>query len=785
MELKEKIPIQAEAALFLLDKGFKIFPLYGIKDDGSCSCGKSACSSAGKHPMISNWQESGYFQTEEAVRQFWRQHPNANYGILTSGLIVFDIDERNGGVEIFEREISSHLIGISTFIVRTGSGGKSKHIYLSDPKKEIRTMNRWLQGVDVKADGGYVVGPCSKHMSGNFYEVATMGSKSSEEIIIAQIPPTLKKILIERDRKPALNAGEAKMSGFFGGEVREGSRNNSLTSYAGRLRRGGMEYEEMKRRLILYNSSFVPPLGESEVLSVLNSVFRYPPASTVDWGLPNFYYSIKDEDYKDISEILIPEFLRDFAIKKRDSLGVPASAIMVCLLTLISAILGAAFRIKPTKDTDYEETLNLWGLIVAPPSSKKTPIFKTFQPILDRIDEFFGAQRADFENNKNKDEAKLKAEIKNSKGDLDKIIVLEIELAQLKSKQIPQWCFFTNDATPEALGLLFKNNYRGILLFKDELKGLFALFSKQGYETLRAMLNEAWNGAKSFRSARVGRGMIDVKSATISVLGAAQPDVIRESFKEELQRGSGGDGLLARFQLCSIYSTKDLKEPNISIDLKKEISYIESLLIALHEYTKIFNLNGLTSNSSLVLSEESFILFSKYQKKIESILKSENPSTAYLCHIGKFGRLVLGLSGQFHILDCIVRNQPIDRPVEAKWVELAMGWADFMDEQAKVLYSSISKNNSAKTLISRIKSGDIFDGASVRSIYRKNWSGLQNRDDVLSAIEVVSDSNWIALVAGTPKGGGPTTEVIRLNPQLMQWLKSDKKSSSTKEAAEL
>lgn len=776
MENPQNIPNTAQAALHLMSQGLKVIPIYGVNEQGGCLCSKSTCQSIGKHPMVNDWQNN-YFPSEVSVRQFWQLHPNANYGVITKGLVVIDVDERNGGDISFQTHLSS-VIDSNTFIVRTGSHAKSKHIFYKDRNNEFRNIPNIFQGIDVKADGGYVVGAYSKHMSGNYYEVASLGGGDPNSIFIADISYELRDLLLNaKNSKQISSKDEVKAKLIFGGEVTEGSRNNTLTSYAGKLRRNGHDHADAKRLLLLANNSFVPPLTEQEVLSVLNSVWRYPAESVVDWGLPNFHYSVKDEDFQDIPDDLIPSFFKDFILKKQKSLGVPASALMVSLLTIISSILGAAFRVKPLKDGDYEETTNLWGLIIAPPSSKKTPIFKTFQSSLDKIDEYFSEQRKAFDADKSKNEARLKAEIKASKEDLQKSIILETELSKLKDRKTPSWGFYTNDATPEALSELFKHNHRGILYFKDELKGLFVLFSKQGYETLRSLLNEAWNGAKSFRSARIGRGMIDVKSATISVLGAAQPDVIRESFKEEIQKGSGGDGLVARFQLCSIYNARDLSEPDITINLKNESIFIDNVLMGLHEYTKGYNLNGVSIFPPLYLSDNGFQLFRNYQKKIDHVLKSDHPSIAYICHVGKLGRLVLGLSAQFHIVDSIISNLPTDRPIDEKWVSLAIRWADFMDEQAKLLYLSLSKSNSAKTLVSRIKRGDITDGVSVRWIYRKNWSGLQNREDVLNAIENISESNWITLVHATPKGGGPSTDIIRLNPQLIAWINSNKKTN--------
>lgn len=57
-----------------------------------------------------------------------------------------------------------------TLRVRTGSGGL--HIYLQvDPNLHVKSRNRVLPAIDIKADGGYVLAPPSRHASGGVYSV--------------------------------------------------------------------------------------------------------------------------------------------------------------------------------------------------------------------------------------------------------------------------------------------------------------------------------------------------------------------------------------------------------------------------------------------------------------------------------------------------------------------------------------------------------------------------------------------------------------------------------------
>ena len=74
----------------------------------------------------------------------------------TSGLVVVDIDPRNGGAVLPD-------LMPPTRCVRTGSGGW--HLYYRHPGGRFAANldHHGHQGIDIKADGGYVVAPPSIH----------------------------------------------------------------------------------------------------------------------------------------------------------------------------------------------------------------------------------------------------------------------------------------------------------------------------------------------------------------------------------------------------------------------------------------------------------------------------------------------------------------------------------------------------------------------------------------------------------------------------------------------
>jgi hypothetical protein len=87
-----------------------------------------------------------------------------NVGVRTGGtLSVLDVDGEAGYRSLADLEHQHGPLPV-TFTVSTSRG---EHRYLSGPALPCRTG--FLPGLDWKANGGYVVGPCSVHPSGKVY----------------------------------------------------------------------------------------------------------------------------------------------------------------------------------------------------------------------------------------------------------------------------------------------------------------------------------------------------------------------------------------------------------------------------------------------------------------------------------------------------------------------------------------------------------------------------------------------------------------------------------------
>ena len=232
-----------EAALKYAERGWAVFP----------------CD--GKIPLTQHGFKNATIDQKQ-IKEWWSQWPKANIAIATgkkSELIVLDVDGEEG------RESLKTLPKSETGpIVITGSG---IHFYYKYPKKEsIRTFIRKLPGLDLKADGGYVIAPPSRHSNGKTYQWHKDGP------FIKPLPEAPKWLLELTEEKPQLLGTQIKSV------FREGERNTQLTSYAGLLRRKGCTPDEIFEQLkIMNHSRCIPPLPETEIQNITQSISQYKP----------------------------------------------------------------------------------------------------------------------------------------------------------------------------------------------------------------------------------------------------------------------------------------------------------------------------------------------------------------------------------------------------------------------------------------------------------------------------------------------------------------------------
>jgi len=318
-----------EIALSYLDKGLSLIPLYSpemlkikpskgfreeldkkirendasdnptLKDDVTREVLTRWC----KKPCISGWKEYQHkLPAREEVTNWFTMNPTANIGIITgaiSNLVVFDLDSESAVQYADEQGGFPDTVKVKT--------GKGYHIYMKHPGFVVKNQVNKKLDIDIRADGGYVVTPPSRHGSGHYYQWEEGYSISQIDPApcitwmidylrdISKIDPDTENKLndlaeefsiIELDDKLIQAAAETKPQesiaqaptqdvyvGLLQNGCRQGERNHSATKLIGYLLKTGMKDTEVWEMVQMWNRDKVhPPLDQDELQKTFDSV---------------------------------------------------------------------------------------------------------------------------------------------------------------------------------------------------------------------------------------------------------------------------------------------------------------------------------------------------------------------------------------------------------------------------------------------------------------------------------------------------------------------------------
>ena len=240
------------------------------------------CQPRGKAPRTKRGHNDA--TTDEGqIRAWWGECPEANIGLATgAGLAVIDVDDEAG----FDDMEAKHGDLPPTLEAVTGSGGR--HMFYSCGGDELRSRNAFARGVDLKADGGYIIAAPSVHPSGGLYAWDTSDEGPSDTI--APLPawvravrqasrPRIKPTTAESvtaEHTSGYGRAALKSASSIVSNAAEGTRNATLYAEAcsiGRLIAGG-EIVESEGREALLDAALGAGLDEAEAVRAIAGAFK-------------------------------------------------------------------------------------------------------------------------------------------------------------------------------------------------------------------------------------------------------------------------------------------------------------------------------------------------------------------------------------------------------------------------------------------------------------------------------------------------------------------------------
>jgi hypothetical protein len=242
-----------EHALEYISQGFKVFPI--VK--------------GGKIPLTKNGLKDAT-EIQPGVKEYWSKWPDANIGLSTQGLVVIDFDVKNNGLQSKGQLIARYGEFPLTRVHKTG-GGVEHWLYRAPEGSDIRcgAGKYGYPGLDIRANGGYIVAPPSLHESGKQYEVISKAD-------IAPAPEWLLELVgAKKNSNPPLISNNEMMM------IPEGQRDAALTRLAGAMRRIGMCEDAIEAGLTKVNEIQCDPPKPDAPTRISHSVARYQPSVPV------------------------------------------------------------------------------------------------------------------------------------------------------------------------------------------------------------------------------------------------------------------------------------------------------------------------------------------------------------------------------------------------------------------------------------------------------------------------------------------------------------------------
>jgi hypothetical protein len=189
-------------------------------------------------------------------------------------------------------------------------------------------------------------------------------------------------------------------------------------------------------------------------------------------------------------------------------------------LVVCAAAIPDHVQIKVKRFDQWKESPRLWVGIIGDPSAKKTPAQReAVKPLRDLDSEM----------------------VRKYLEEMAAYEALDKDERKTVSKPLNRGKIL-NDTTVEAAQELLRDNPEGVLCEQDELSGWFGNMDryngKGGGD--RAFWLQAFNGG-SYSVRRVGRGILQTKNLSISLVGGIQPEKMREAVSN-----SADDGLIQR-----------------------------------------------------------------------------------------------------------------------------------------------------------------------------------------------------------------------------------------------
>jgi hypothetical protein len=492
---------------------------------------------------------------------------------------------------------------------------------------------------------------------------------------------------------------------------------------------------------------------------------------------------------------MMPEPLGKWVADVAYRVRCPLDFVTVSTAVMTGSVCAARVRIRPGHCATWEIAPNLWGGVVGPSGSKKTPATSEIFKMLTRleIEESDNHEKARAVHNAALMEhgSELKAlrstadklrkqrlEGKSKPQDAEREDALKKQLEELlKNEPQPptrRW-FRINDPTIEALQDILKRDSNCILFERDELTGMLAQWEMEGHQMDRAFYLESHNGTNPYVGNRMGRGEFRLPLLCLSLFGGIQPVKLIQYLRNP-QTNLTHDGAMQRFQAL-VYPDPPPKRKHVDQYENTEAKNRFYEILKKLAYADFRDYGGLTDEFNNTpwfhFHAEAKTLFEEWLAANEEKAENKNEDPALREHLSKFPKLFCGLSLIFHLIE-LADTGSRETYIPLRIAKLAAEWCAYLESHARRIYSLVK----TPSLFSAMALADKLTGPTrtplgnwftAREVFRKQWSGVNTYELINAALARLEETNWIRSVVVSPsESGGRPTVRYEINPKIIR-----------------
>jgi len=495
----------------------------------------------------------------------------------------------------------------------------------------------------------------------------------------------------------------------------------------------------------------------------------------------------------------LPECLRPLVEEVSESMQVPVDFPAATITVALAGITGRRISLRPKyKDSSWKMPSVLWGCLIGPPGSLKTPVLERIvQPLVEIEKEWRAIEALDVETYETAKaqrdieqqvwESEVKAAIKSNQPQPPRP---EGTLLEPEKRRI-----LVTDANYESLHVILKANPAGTFCVRDELSGWLAGLEQDNRAMERPFWLSLWNGSGHYAIDRITRGNVYVPDMCGSIFGNLVPTSAAR-LVAAVANGKQDDGFLERFSFAVWPDIGSWKY----IDRQTQPSAAQRWERVVRAIVALSGTDPLPMNFNPAAQEIFVNWISNLHKKLgaDSLL---HPAMQSL--LAKYPKTLVVIAGIYQLAEMADSGELLSRaaivepytervrpsrrivlphqpnqlppaPVESTLISVqnirrAIEIVNYLEAHAHRLYSCVitPQLSASHNLARHLRRGDLDPKFSKRDIQRRNWTGLQEAELIEAAINHVADLHWIRPVPAptTEKGGRPTIQ-YEINPRL-------------------